>query len=118
MCLDQWLWKGEPEPKARLYSIAGPNDSDCPHECANDLVNNKGMVELVFDDGEVIDVIYRDLLNGMNMALEHHGVDGEGWPERAYRLLHHAQTNNRWAKKIFQDTLIFAAYGEQGHELV
>lgn len=118
LCLDDWLWKGDPDTKNRLYSIAGPNDSDCPYECAEDLVKNKGMVQLVFEDGETIDVLYADIVNGLDKAMEHHGIFGEFWAERCFLLLRHAKTQNQWAKQVFRDTLIFAAYGEQGHELV
>ena len=64
---------------------------------------------------QIDEKVSREILDN---AMEHHCIFGEFWAERGFLLLRHAKTQNQWAKQVFRDTLIFAAYGEQGHELV
>ena len=112
LALSYDLWEGSPESRNRLYSINGPGDSDCPNECAYDLMNCGGMVELVFEDGKVIDVIRSDLLTGWSLSCEHHGVHTIDWDTVGPRLLADARNNDTWAKGVIRDMVLFAAYGE------
>lgn len=116
LALSYSLWEGSPESSNRLYSINGPDDSDCPNECAYDLMNNEGMVELVFEDGEAIDVIRSDLLRGFWLACQHHGVHTIDWHAVGPRLLADARNDDTWAKGVIRDMVLFAAYGQSCHK--
>ena len=111
LALSYDLWEGPPTSRNRLYSINGPGDSDCPNECAYDLMNDEGMVELVFEDGKAIDVIRSDLLTGWSLSCEPHGVHtGLGFVQA--RILADARNNDTWAKGVIRDMVLFAAYGQ------
>lgn len=113
--LDGWLWKGEFDGP-RLYSIAGPGDSDCPYECAEDLVSDNGMASLTFENGEVIDIIYPDVVRGYQLALDRNRVHPVDWEACLGQIITRAKHHDERCKKVVRDTVLFAAYGEDRNE--
>lgn len=115
LALDEWTWKGHFSGR-RLYGIAGPNNSDCPYECADDMVYDDGMTELFFDDGTSSDVIYADFVRGYHMALHRHRIHPIDSQVCLDRIISKAKHHDEKCKQVVRDSLLFAAHGEQTNE--